>query len=101
MPTPGQAFDETYPCKVTKVSTEYAHFEGGWVWVGGLEDEGGWGWGALLSCIEATKNFVTNTSIYLHCPFYSIHYLLTTDNDTFKSKKSRKYSATLNLLTDD
>ena len=28
-------------CRVTKVSTEYAHFEGGWVWVGGFEDEGG------------------------------------------------------------
>ena len=39
--TPGQAFDKTYPCRVTKVSTEYAHFEGGWVWVGGFEDEGG------------------------------------------------------------
>ena len=43
MPTPGQAFDKTYPCRVTKVSTEYAHFEGGWVWVGGFEDEGGGG----------------------------------------------------------
>lgn len=43
LPTPGQAFDEMYPCKVTKVSTEYAHFEGGWVWVGGFEDEGGGG----------------------------------------------------------
>ena len=27
--------------KVIKVSTEYAHFEGGWVWVVGFVGEGG------------------------------------------------------------
>lgn len=58
--------------KVIKVSTEYAHFEGGWVWVEGFGGEGGGGGEPYFPAFEATKNFVINVSIYFHCPYQFI-----------------------------
>ena len=41
--------------KVIKVSTEYAHFEGGWVWVVGFDGEGGGGGEPYLPALKPQK----------------------------------------------